>query len=67
MLLSIGDVIPMDEELAADYWQLAADQRHLVAQKDDAKCLAIGRGVPVDEALSARYLKLSADQGNPIS
>jgi hypothetical protein len=64
LLLLKGDGVEQDTSLAAEHYNMAADQGHAGAQTNSAILLQNGDEVERDKALAAHYYKLSADHGN---
>jgi TPR repeat protein len=59
--------VPQDEEEAARWYRLAADQGNVLAQFNLGWMYSNGRGVPQDAAEAEKWYRLAADQGNVLA
>lgn len=59
-----GDGVAEDEEKAARYWRMAAEQGHAEAQYWLGKAYSAGLGLEQDDREAVKWLRKAARQGN---
>lgn len=62
-----GDGVPQDYVSAADWYRIAAERGHAMAQHNLAIMYDEGQGVPQDYVEAAKWFRAAAEQGHPGS
>lgn len=64
---ALGEGLPQDEQLAAQWLEKAADQGYLPAICVLASCYYVGQGVFKNYAVALHWASIAAERGNPSS